>query len=376
MADLNFTQTSEPVQRFCEVPEADRERLGFGVPHRFEVLDLAQGRRELPSWAWGARINWRWGFSNRPDYLLRCRHDPLGFAKGAVWRMSLYDDAPYDAGAKRMARRSTGRRWMAEHEGVASCHYHSGTIRMTEFEDTVADEKGHVVWIEKPDYKAGKQGVPQTRKYTMLATDPQEGYAGRAFEITLAAQEIPIWDSELRREVITPVVAGTKLKLRGPWHGSAPEGYREVSYQFDREPYATPKRKGWHRKWHERVGYFGLCIRPSVLLDIMATYQPHIEWALMTFDHKGEDQVGVEPLHSETGLPKGWRLDQANCTHDFMLSNYATNRRPQPSDDCRWCGVKRDPDWRPRDHNGNVYAWWEKRVENLTFKPYSAQVTS
>lgn len=358
-----------------EVPEADRDRLGFGVPYRFEKLDLQAGPRPLPSWARDARINWRWGFSNRPDYLLRCRRDPLAFTDGAVWRMFEYQDDRYDAGAKRIGRQPKGRGWIAESEGVASCHYHSGTIRMTEFEDTVTDEKGRVVWIEKPDYKAGNMGVPLTRKYSMLATDKQEGYAGRAFEITLAEQTIPIWDAEARRSIDTPVAAGTKLKLRGPWHGGAPEGYREVSYQYDKEPYNPCVRPSWRRKWHERLGYFGLLIQPEILLDIFATYLPHVEWARMTTEHKGEDRLTVEPLHPETGLPKEWRLDPARCEHDFMLSNYSTNRRPQPSDDCRWCRAKRDPDWFPVDFRGEPVAWWAKREQGLTFDRYLSTPT-
>jgi len=339
MVETVSIDCTKAVQPFYEVPESDRGRLSFGAPYRFELIDLPAGRRSLPSWAWGAEINWRWGYSNRPDYLLRCRHDPLAFTKEPVWRMFEYDDSRYDAGAKRMGRQSKGRGWIAESEGVAMCHYHSGAIRMTSFEDNVTDEKGHVVWIEKPDYKAGKMGVPETRRYVMLATDKQEGYAGRHFDITLAEQEIPILDGQ--RSVMTKVEAGTRLRLRGPWHGGAPDGYREVSYQYDREPYAVPVRKSWHRKWHQRLGYFGLCIDPAILLDIMATYQPHVQWALMTFDG---GKLGIEPLHPETGLPKGWKLDPEQCQHDFMLSNYSLNRRPQPSDECRWCRARRDAD--------------------------------
>lgn len=352
-----------------EVPVSERERLGFGLPYRFELLDLPAGPRILPPWAQDARIDWHWGYSNRPSYLLRCRYNPLGFTKGPVWRLNFYDSkGTYDAGAASMGRLKEGRAWIAAQDGVALCHYHSGTIRMTEFEDNVTDEKGHIVWVEKPDYKAGKHGVPQTRKYSMLATDKQQGYGGSPFDITLAAQEIPIWDAALQRNVMTPVEEGTKLRLRGPWHGGAPKGYREVHYQYDSEPYTVTGRH--QRKWHQRLGYYGLCIDPAILLDILTTYLPHVEWAKMTFADKDGDKVGWEPLHPETGLPDGWQLDPEDCQHDFMISNYSMGRRQAPSDDCRWCRAKRDPAWVPLDSRGEPMGWWKDRDQRLTFPRY------
>lgn len=353
---------------FYEVPASERHRLAFGAPYRFELLEIPAGPRHLPSWAWDAQINWRWEFSNRPDYLLRCRHDPLAFTKSPVWRMFEYEDDRYDAGARRMGRQPKGRGWIAESEGVATCHYHSGMIRMAQFEDAVTDENGRVVWLEEPDYAEAKQGVPQTRTYSMLATDKQEGYAGRHFDIALAEQVLPLWDGQ--RTVPTKIEAGTKLRLRGPWHGVAPAGYQEVSYQYDREPYTVPGRRSWHRQWYRRLGYFGLCIDPAILIDIMATFQPHVQWARVTFEKQGGDRVGIEPLHPETGLPKGWMLDPEECDHEFMLSNYSTNRRPQPSDECRWCRARRDPTWFPADHRGEPMAWWTKGKDGLTFPRY------
>jgi hypothetical protein len=378
MADtsIEWTQKVSPdglPKRVGEVPVGERERLGFGVPHRFEVLDLPAGPRDLPSWAWDAAINWREGFSNRPDYMIRCRRDPLAFTRDGspVWRMFEYESTPGEAGGQ--VGRKVSRGWIAEQDGVASCHYHSGAIRMVDFEENVTNERGEIVWIERPDYKTGKQGVPQTRKFSMLATDKQEGYGGAIITITLAEQEIPIWNAEQCRSVKTLVEAGTKLRLRGPWHGGPPAGYHEVTYCYPTKHDPDPGNR-WFRPWHERGGFFGLCIKPEIKLAILTTFVPHVEWAICTESHKTyRDEIEVrrtiEPLRPETGLPKRWLIEPWLCEHDFLLSNYSTPRVPRPADECRFCGERRDDSWAPLDYRGQPLAWFRDR-DPLYHFPY------
>lgn len=313
------------------VPEADRERLPFAAPWKVEPLELAPGPRKLPSWCRGGHINWHWGYGNSPSYMVRCATNPLAFTHhGApAWRMFTYQ-----YGGK------SGRGWIAEREGVASCHYHDGAISMTEFEE-------HVRWLEKPSQANNWKGTAETRKYQMLATAQQDGYAGRHFDITLDAQEIPIYSRETGT-VMTKVARGTKLRLRGPWHGGAPEGYTETSYWVDAD---APKHGAWikTRPWYARGGYFGLYIKPEILLDILATYEPHVPWAITTETWGGKERIYRSPLVPETGLPKGWRVHPDQCPgHDFIISQYATGRdRTRPSDSCRFCGTLRQPGWRP-----------------------------
>jgi hypothetical protein len=313
--------------RTFTVPEADRTRIGALTPWKMEPLDLVSGPRALPRWAKGGHIDWHWPFSNRPSYMVRCKTDPLAFTTdGApVWRRTTYND-----GAK------TGVAWIAERDGVASCHYHSGIVSMVEFEE-------HVRWIEKPSQANGWKGQEETRKFFMLATTQQDGYAGRHFDITLMAQEIPVYDPATRQTTVTKVDHGTKLRLRGPWHGGAPAGYVETSYWIDNDKAWRPKG----RKWFESGGYFGLLIKPEILLDILATFQPHVQWAMVTETLSGKDRYRPEPLVPETGLPKGWHIHPDQCPrHDFVQSPWATGRdRTQPNDRCRFCNQQRRPGW-------------------------------
>lgn len=278
----------------------------------------------------GGHIDWHWYYGNSPSHKVRCATDPLAFThSGApVWRMFTYQD-----GAK------PGRGWIAEREGVASCHYHNGAITMEEFEE-------HVRWIMKPSQANNWKGEAETRKYQMLATAQQDGYAGRHFDITLDAQEIPIYSRETGT-VMTKVARGTKLRLRGPWHGGAPEGYTETSYWVDAD---APKYGTWikTRPWYARGGYFGLYIKPEILLDILATYEPHVPWAITTETWGGKERIHRSPLVPETGLPKGWHVHPDQCPgHDFIISPHATGRdRTHPNDACRFCGIKRRPGWR------------------------------
>lgn len=357
------------VAQAFEVPDVDRSRLSFGAPFRVEPVAIPSGRRVLPAWAIDAQINWRWQFSNSPDYLIRCAFDPLAFAHDGspVWRMGSYDHDPkgcVGTPAVPAPRGQKSRFWIAEQDGVAVCHYHSGTIRMVEFEENVTDSDGKIVWIERPDYTTGKMGEPQTRKFSMLATDKQEGYAGRHFDITLADQTIPIWDADLRRVVDTTVAAGTKLRLRGPWHGGAPEGYIETSYQYDKADYVPPARRAWQRKWHQRMGYFGLCIRPDILLDILTTFEPHVPWARATGIRSGEERVHLVPLNPVTGLPKEWKVNPERCPgHEYTISAWATGLdRTSPADHCRHCGQTRDPEW--------VFSMSGKRAAPIYFDRY------
>lgn len=330
-------------ERTFVVPEELRQDLPFAAPWKVTPVILKEGPRDLPAWCRGGYIHFNWYYSNSPDYKVRCAYDPLKFATDGTpaWRRFTYVEG-----------NKPGVGYIAERDGVASIHYHDGAISLVEFEDTVTDEKGHVVYIEKPDWQAGKAGIPQTRKYSMLATTQQEGYGGRAFTITLAEQEIPIYSRETGT-VMTKVEAGTKLRLRGPWHGGAPTGYTETSYWIDKD---ATQWGSWaaKRKWYERGGYFGLYIKPEILLDILATFEPHVPWAVVTESWRGKDEERLRPLVPETGLPKEWKVHPEQCPgHDYVLSPYSTGRDPtRPSDACRLCGEKRDPAWVYRSSDG------------------------
>lgn len=290
---------------------------------RFTPIDLDPGERPLPAWVKDAHINWMEGFGNSPHLHVRCRHDPLAFANfgNPVWE------------------KRGSKTWIAEHEGVASVHYHNGAVSRQPFiehagwidgkwnHDIQATLDGEPrfdrdgLWADQPSKPFMGGGIFETRH--MLATTQQEGYAGRHIDITLKN--------------------GDNVRLRGPWHGGAPEGYSEVYYYIDRDEDAKQSRRWW-KPWYKRGGYFGLHVRTELLLDIFATYQPHVPWGTVTTPIIGGESTRLEPLRPETGLPKGFYLDPDQCPgHRFSFNHYQTG--PQPYDRCDFCEVRRDPSW-------------------------------
>jgi len=286
----------------------------------FERIELAAGPRILPPWARDLHVEFMHGWGNRPRYKVRCRTDPLEFTR---------DGSPVWTWQKHKA---DSRCWKAERDGVAAVHYHGGRISMQTFDK-------HVRWIEKPSKENSWNGAEERSEYRMLATSHSEGYGGRHFDITMAECELPVFADGVT--TMTKIEAGTPLRLRGPWHGGAPDGYLEISYDIDEK---IDESMGWraHRRppWYRRGGYFGLYIKPEVFLDIAATFQPHLEWVWVT------DRVGrhLEPLVPQTGLPKGLHVDPADCPgHDYTRSGSSTN--DNPFDQCKFCGERRDPNW-------------------------------
>ena len=272
----------------------------WNSPATIEAIELPAGPRDLPDWARDAHINWMEPYSNRPALKVRCRTDPLAFSNAGnpVWEKVGKDC------------------WIAERDGVAAVHYHGGQVREVEFQR-------HLGWLEKPGPENKFKGVAKTEAYTMLATPQSEGYAGRHFDVTLKD--------------------GQTVRLRGPWHGPSPAGFVEISFDTDEAIAKYGGRPGsrWWRPWHQRGGYFGLYIRPELLLDIFATFLPHVSWC-WTWDKKG--RLGLEPLRPETGLPKGWMVEADQCPgHRFARSPYGG--KEHPGDRCAFCNQKRDPNW-------------------------------
>lgn len=265
-----------------------------------ERIAMPAGPRKLPAWVRDAHVDFREGWANSPDIKVRCRTDPLAFTD---------DDAPV---WERLGKDG----WIAEHEGVARVHYHSGAVRETEFEE-------HVRWIVPPSRENMWKGEAEKRKYTMLATTKQDGYGGRHFDIVLRD--------------------GTPVRLRGPWHGGAPEGFTEVYYDTD-EHLAKNGRFRNRPKWYQQGGFFGLVLRHELLLDIVATYQPHLRWGWVTTRTRDGERRVLEPLRPETDLPKGWYVKPSACPgHRFDKNVYGGEDKPW--DRCSLCNQSRDPEW-------------------------------
>ncbi len=289
---------------------------------RFEPVEMAAGPRALPGWVRGAHINWMDAYANSPHLHIRCSRDPLEFqwAGNPVWE-----------------KRANGM-WIAEQDGVAAVHYHKGAVSLTSFQERVGWINGKFdaqlqdtldgeprvdrtgCWPDQPGRPCMGGGIYETRE--ILATTQQEGYAGRHIDITLKTGEL--------------------VRLRGPWHGGAPEGYSEVYYYIDRPE--DQRRGRWWRPWYNRGGFFGLYVRTELLLDIFATFTPHVPWCIHTTVNRHGETHRLEPIRPEIGLPKGWHVAPDQCPgHRYGVTHYQSG--PLPSDQCAFCEERRDPDW-------------------------------
>lgn len=296
----------------------------------FEPIGLAAGPRSLPDWVRGVHINWMDGYGNSPHLHVRCRRDPLAFSRvgSPVW-------GPFDC-LNHLNEKCRG--WIAEQDGVAAVHYHSGKVSLTPFQERVGwvgngfdallqdtldgeprvDRTG--CWPDQPGRPSMGGGIYETRQ--ILATTQQEGYGGRHIDITLKSGEL--------------------LRLRGPWHGGAPEGYSEVYYYIDKPE--DQRRGRWWRPWYNRGGYFGLYVKTDLLLDIFATFVPHVPWCSVTTVNRLGETRRLEPMRPEIGLPKDWHVQPEQCPgHRYGMTSFQNG--PHPGDRCVFCEQRRDPAW-------------------------------
>lgn len=216
----------------------------------FTPFDLDPGPRRLPDWVIGAHIDWMEKWANVPRLLIKAAFDPLRFADTeAVWR------------------KIDSEKWVAERDGCAIVHYHRGTISR--------------VRLETDDDDTGPTGP--------LETTNEGGYCGRSFKIRMAP------DSD--------IYPNEQITLHGPWHSLPLDGFVDVTlvvWDEDRQGYARRVKS----PWHNIGGTFGLIVREQLLLDIMATFVPHIQFAEVFRN----GLRSIEPLVADTGKPKGWRV--------------------------------------------------------------------
>lgn len=255
---------------------------------------------------------------NRPEIKVRCRTDPLAFAK--------FGNPAFE--------QRDGGMWIAEHEGIAEVHYHKGALRETQFTRKIGGELDMTkpqlldgkpwidttgLWADQIPNAKPKMGGTEHETFTMLATTQQDGYSGRHFDITMKD--------------------GRDIRLRGPWHGGAPDGYQEVYYYIDdRQEYKCRPGSRHYRTWHDRGGFFGLYVQHEVMIDILSTFQPHLELAWVERIIGKQTYRTVEPLMPETGLPKGIFVPVDECPgHQFSVTIGSAG----PHDRCAFCELPR-----------------------------------
>mgnify|MGYP001796906552 CR=1 FL=1 len=180
--------------------------------------------------------------------------------------------------------------YKADHtDGRCSVYHHDGPLKLRDGIKAFQRLDGSL----HPDRRRDPELWPDEKYYhepgewvetSMLATTKQEGFAGHDFWITLDT--------------------GEKAVLRGPWHGGSPDGYEEVSYWSSQmKHFAKPNSKYW-RPWWERGGVGGLFLSQQVWVDIVSTYQAHLELAEVK-RYARTNKIYIEQLKPEWSAPKG-----------------------------------------------------------------------
>ena len=204
---------------------------------QFEILPMPT-ELDIPEWIEDMRIDWMEGWSNRPRTLLKC-------AQGC-------HDWPHE-------------QW----------HYEQNTW-------TTMSDDGRLKQFGAGPAEELNEGDGHTKPGWM--TKQERGFAGRWFEIQAEPNAVP-------RPELT-----CRVYLRGPWHGSAPAGYVEVS-TFE------PEYRAKDRNWWECTGCFGLFITNQLWARCMARMYPDHKIAFVIEDGW---VPRLEPMKPEWTEPKMW----------------------------------------------------------------------
>lgn len=221
----------------------------------FEWVDLPVGRKPIPDWVKGARIDWMDGWSNPPAL-------EIMIAEGAA-------DWP-------------GKRWRREGDDLYAATHEDGRADFLS-----ASGEPRMEWIPAklplalpitpgaPFLKNVFWGVERVR-----ATPQNDGFAGRHFRLTMED--------------------GEPLVLRGAWFGSRLPGYLQVNYHIHgAKPYRRPGRKSG--KW-DTLGYFGFYLHEDLYLRILARYAPECRCARVTTPYS----ISLQPVRGFWNEPKAW----------------------------------------------------------------------
>ncbi len=251
----------------------------------WEPVDLPTGRHPLPAWVCGAHVDWMNGACNAPDVRLKVR--------GQVYR---WPDQRWE---------KHGSMYISRHEdGRADVLYHNGPISMQK------------IWDERlrPQVLAGElERLPEVE---VMATTKQDGFGGSSYWLKMTD--------------------GSDLVLRGPWHGSTPEGYVEVGAVDGADQHFS---RWWgSRPWHKRGGGPGIYLTEDLFLRIIARYCPHVGMARARHSYG----VRLEPYRLEWGALKS----------DVYMLELERARRNEPAGEFwrvywdaheRYCGSMRIP---------------------------------
>lgn len=227
--------------------------------YKWSIIDRPVGPQPLPSWLKGVHINWMDGYCNAPTFKLRVERDPSPRC-GKIWNV-----IPPE-GKERHCR------YVAETEDGVVEEMTARPLYRRKLEMFVDCYGTPSVWPAPGSYR---------REIEILASDAEDGFAGRWFVIRVEGGEWAV--------------------LRGPWYGSHPKGTHPASFvtwdEKERARYIKP------HAWWKATACFGLFFKDDLLIRALARFQPHIELARVKTPY-GSDLI--EPIKPEwDGVPKG-----------------------------------------------------------------------
>lgn len=246
--------------------------IGGSKVKSWEPVDLPTGRQVLPEWVGKAHVDWMLGWCSPPLFALdhtgasswpnqRWERDKPGrfITKHPDGRAScLYHRGAMKSGYAWNLRRANGREFMHKWQLALSMD-EADKAGMTQLLRVEASHRDNPSWA--PMYTDGPCGALTLDVRQALISDEQDGFGGSHYML--------------------PMVDGTSILLRGPWHGAVPEGYVE------------PHSNGM------------LLLSEDLFLRIVADRTPHVGVARVDYGYR----QALEVYDLAWGCPKLRRPD-------------------------------------------------------------------
>ncbi|WP_431276218.1 hypothetical protein ACQ858_08185 [Variovorax ureilyticus] len=265
-------------------------------------VERPTGRQELPAWVRDAHVDWMHGASNAPSVTLKV----VGNVRS--WESQTWVKEGSDC-------------YIARHaDGRAKVLYHGGAVTPAAAWRVFAGEKPFTYrWAVPERRQAGEtwEDAAQREGAAHLASiqapspyplhDPHSGkpldrascrVVVRAFNVT--TQQSGFGGDGYALDMAD----GSRMLLRGPWHGGAPAGYVEVGLLDVTSPYYRPYPGQKPRPWYRRGGTVGY-ITEDLFLRIVSTYCAHVPVARVQHRYG----TRIEPYRAEWEMPKAQIYD-------------------------------------------------------------------
>lgn len=255
---------------------------------------LPEGRQQLPPWLKGLHINWMEDYGNAPYVSIKVEGDVFSWP-GQAWQ------------AKERGLHIT------EHpDGRARAYYHRGAVSKKALWRICNKGRFYTYKWQVENSAEAARAAADANIAKIIEIGPSDLRGKHDNADTLTAWIKPSVDTTTQENgfggdrYLLQMVDGSERLLCGPWHGSPPKGYVEVT-AYDRDNAYSKMEMYANRPWHRRSGTAGLLITEDLFLRAVATYAPHVRCAYVNESYG----VRLEPYRAEWDCPKGiWQAKQ------------------------------------------------------------------